>query len=121
MLENFEMFLRGSGFHFNGLLDIVDQDEEVVLTEKEEPVHPWTQTLREDCEWPFSTNETTESWNGVSPSVAMQWTVKELMKSPVVNTEDVVHRGKCEVCGLDKQMMTLHKCFEQKCPVHAES
>ena len=28
MLENFESFLRGAGFHFDGMLDIVKPDEE---------------------------------------------------------------------------------------------
>ena len=28
VIENFEMFLRGCGFHFNGHLDFVQEDEE---------------------------------------------------------------------------------------------
>jgi len=29
VLENFESFLRGAGFHFTGVLDIVKPDEEI--------------------------------------------------------------------------------------------
>jgi hypothetical protein len=30
MLENFEMFLRGAGFQFDGVLDVVKPEEEIV-------------------------------------------------------------------------------------------
>lgn len=53
ILEQFQMFIRGCGFYVDGTLDFVD-DEEPEEQEKE--------------------------WQGVAPSVAMQWTVNELMK-----------------------------------------
>ena len=37
MLENFELFLRGSGFHFDGVLDVVKPDEEEIDFEIEDP------------------------------------------------------------------------------------
>ena len=36
MLENFEMFLRGAGFHFNGRLDIVEEEEFSEITEEDD-------------------------------------------------------------------------------------
>ena len=43
VLENFEMFLRGAGFHFNGQLDIV-QDEEFE-NEQEHDNSVWQATV----------------------------------------------------------------------------
>jgi len=37
MLENFELFLRGAGFHFDGVLDVVKPDEEEIDFEIEDP------------------------------------------------------------------------------------
>ena len=37
MLENFELFLRGSGFHFDGVLDVVNPEEEEIDFDIEDP------------------------------------------------------------------------------------
>ena len=102
ILEHFEMFIRGSGFHPSGVLDFVDVDEceewhnEEFDTPQEEP----------SAIWPFpKSNSTKEEWNGVAPSVAMQWTVNELMKDP-----------KCSVCGISLEVMKNQSCWDIKCP-----
>ena len=96
ILEQFEMFLRGSGFLPDGTLDFIPDEEYYGEPEtQEEPVHPWTQTLRDDGEW-----------NGVAPSVAMQWTVNELMKDKSV----------CPVCKIDNETMAQHECWDNNCP-----
>jgi len=122
ILEQFEMFLRGSGFHPSGTLDFVNYDdcEEWHNEEFETPVHPWTQTLRDDAEWPFPKSNPTEDvsklgeeWYGVSPSVAMQWTVNELMKGPMTVQSNA---EKCSVCGISLEIMKNQKCWDIKCP-----
>jgi hypothetical protein len=122
ILEQFEMFLRGSGFHPSGTLDFVNYDdcEEWHNEEFETPVHPWTQTLRDDAEWPFPKSNPTEDvsklgeeWYGVSPSVAMQWTVNELMKGPMTVQSNV---EKCSVCGISLETMKNQKCWDKFCP-----
>jgi len=134
ILEQFEMFLRGSGFHPSGTLDFVEDDceewhNEEFDTPQEEP-HGWTQTLRDDAEWPFPLKRPVESiydgdlnspsagatqpWQGVAPSVAMQWTVNELMKGPMTvqsNSE------KCSICGISFDVMANQKCWDVKCPI----
>ena len=96
ILEQFEMFLRGSGFLPDGTLDFIPDEEYYGEPDtQEEPVHPWTQTLRDDGEW-----------NGVAPSVAMQWTVNELMKDKSV----------CPVCKIDNETMAQHECWDNNCP-----
>ena len=121
ILEHFEMFLRGSGFHPSGTLDFVNYDDcELEFSDEEldapqEETHEWTQTLRDDAEWPFPKQRPTqEEWNGVAPSVAMQWTVNELMKGPMTvqsNSE------KCSICGISLETMKNQKCWDVKCPI----
>ena len=121
VLEHFEMFLRGSGFHPSGTLDFVNYDDcELEFSDEEldapqEETHEWTQTLRDDAEWPFPKQRPTqEEWNGVAPSVAMQWTVNELMKGPMTvqsNSE------KCSICGISLETMKNQKCWDVKCPI----
>jgi len=124
ILEHIEMFLRGSGFHPPGTLDFVEDEEndpayefdDGSLTknqiEKIKETHEWTQTLRNDSEWPFPRQRPAEGeskiepWEGVSPSVAMQWTVKELMKEKSV----------CSVCKIDVETMMNHECWDKNCP-----
>jgi hypothetical protein len=57
ILNEFEMFLRGAGFHFEGRLDIVNEDE-------------WNEDNDDDEE--FQTTQT-GSW---------EWTVNSLMNPP---------------------------------------
>jgi hypothetical protein len=113
ILEHFEMFLRGSGFHASGVLDFVNEDDceewhnEEFDTPQEE-THEWTQTLRDDAEWPFPKSSVTENWQGVAPSVAMQWTVDQLMNKPIVQN--------CSVCGISLETMKNQKCWDKFCP-----
>ncbi len=121
ILEHFEMFIRGSGFHPSGTLDFVNYDDcELEFSDEEldtpqEETHEWTQTLRDDAEWPFPKQRPTqEEWNGVAPSVAMQWTVNELMKGPMTVQSNA---EKCSVCGISFDVMANQKCWDVKCPI----
>ena len=102
ILEHFEMFLRGSGFLPSGTLDFVNdswEDDcpqfEPAEEHYEEETHEWYKDKMADSEWPFPhekpdawvadvgekpTEDEKQEWQGVAPSVAMQWTVNELMK-----------------------------------------
>ena len=127
VVEQFEMFIRGCGFYPPGALEFVDEEEYYGEPEtEEEPVHPWTQTLREDAEWPFAKEKQPESiydgdlnspsagassswtspWQGTAPSTAMQWTVEQLTKEKSV----------CPVCKIDNETMAQHECWDDNCP-----
>ena len=121
ILEHFEMFIRGSGFHPSGTLDFVNYDDcELEFSDEEldtpqEETHEWTQTLRDDAEWPFPKQRPTqEEWNGVAPSTAMQWTVNELMKGPMTVQSNA---EKCSICGISFDVMANQKCWDVKCPI----
>ena len=124
VLEHIEMFLRGSGFIVSGKLDFIDYEDEYTTPkfepaeDEDEELDEWTQTLIDDCEWPFPKERPYEGpkeepWYGVSPSVAMQWTVKELQKGPMT-VESVTNI--CPVCKIDNETMKQNKCWDKNCP-----
>ena len=128
VLEQFELFIRGAGFYPSGTLDFVDEEgpyttpkfecAEENYEDEDEELDEWTQTLIDDCEWPFpkerpSEGPKEEPWYGVSPSVAMQWTVKELQKGPMT-VESVTNI--CPVCKIDNETMKNNNCWDNNCP-----
>ena len=128
VLEQFELFIRGAGFYPSGTLDFVDEEgpyttpkfecAEENYEDEDEELDEWTQTLIDDCEWPFPKDRPSEGpkeepWHGVSPSVAMQWTVKELQKGPMT-VESVTNI--CPVCKIDNETMKNNKCWDKNCP-----
>lgn len=91
ILEHFEMFLRGSGFHPSGVLDFVEDTDFGYTTPKfefneESYEESYEDDLSEDEdeaeeEWPFPKERPIEGgnevpWPGVAPSVSSQYAVK---------------------------------------------
>jgi hypothetical protein len=113
VVEHFEMFIRGCGFLPSGTLDFIPDEEYYgdghegmgsTLDDypelKEE--HEWTQTLRDDSEWPFPLQKESES-------TVMDWTAAQLIRPPKM--EDV-----CPICKIDMQTMSTHECWDKNCP-----
>ena len=116
ILEHVEMFLRGSGFIVSGKLDFVDYEDPYTTPKFEcaeenyedddvEETHEWTQTLRDDSEWPFP-KQRPGDLNG--PAV-MDWTAAQLIRPPKM--KDV-----CPICKIDMQTMSTHECWDKNCP-----
>ncbi len=99
VLEQFEFFLKGSGFYFNGKLDIVNEDE---WNEDNDGVEEF-KTPQYDI---FSDEQAKQRWNA---------TIHSLMNPPRFRA----NATGCEVCGLNKEMMATHHCYDDNCPVHA--
>ena len=99
VLEQFEFFLKGSGFYFNGKLDIVNEDE---WNEDNDGVEEF-KTPQYDI---FSDEQAKQIWNA---------TIHSLMNPPRFRANATT----CEVCGLNKEMMATHHCYDDNCPVHA--
>ncbi len=94
ILQEFESFLRGAGFHFEGHLDIVDEnlgsfDGDYDVAEEVDE---------------YDIEQSKQRWSA---------TVNSLMNPPKFRANS------CEVCGLDKSMMKAHNCYDDNCPVHA--
>jgi hypothetical protein len=94
VIENFEMFLRGAGFHFNGQLDIVNVDE-------------WNEDSDgiEEFETPqFDEEEIKKRWDA---------TIQSMMNPPKFRASE----EKCSVCNIAKSQMKGHRCWDTKCPI----
>lgn len=111
LLDNFELFLRGSGFTLNGYLAIEpfpesfsdDEEDEYMVDEGE------SQELKENSAWSWTVNE-----------LQLSQQLKD-EKQMQLNLEDEnFYHGKCEICNLDKQMMMRYDCFDLNCPVHSK-
>jgi len=89
ILNEFEMFLRGAGFHFEGHLDFVNEDDFIQFENEEDDLE-----------------ESNQRWNA---------TVHSLMNPPKFRANATT----CEVCGLNKEMMATHHCYDDNCPIHA--
>jgi hypothetical protein len=94
-LENYEMFLRGLGFHFDGQLDIVTDD------------------FVSENEVDYKSDE------GPVSSQVMNQMVDQLLKN--ANVQSLQSEGSenvCSRCGLSKTLMQQHVCWDNICPVH---
>ncbi len=89
ILNEFEMFLRGAGFHFEGHLDFVNEDDFIQFENEEDDLE-----------------ESNQRWAS---------TVHSLMNPPKFRANATTG----EVCGLNKEMMATHHCYDDNCPVHA--
>ena len=136
ILEHFEMFIRGSGFHPTGTLEFVDEEQYYGKPEPEEE-HVSTPALRNDSEWPFPKQRTVkvplaesiydDDLNSPSGGIAnvkmfitkpisesssaMEWTANELMKDKINITLNV-----CPICKIDNETMAQHECWDKNCP-----
>ena len=119
ILEHFEMFIRGSGFHPTGTLEFVDYEDpyttpkfecaEENYEDENEETHEWTQTLRDDSEWPFPKQRPGDLNSDTTGSAVMDWTAAQLIRSPKM--KDV-----CPVCTIDTQTMLNYECWDSNCP-----
>jgi hypothetical protein len=120
ILEHFEMFIRGSGFHPSGTLEFVDYEDPYTTPKFEcaeenyedddvEETHEWTQTLRDDSEWPFPKQRPGDLNSDTTGSAVMDWTAAQLIRPPKM--EDV-----CPVCKIDNKTMLSHECWDKNCP-----
>ena len=108
ILQHFEMFLRGSGYHPTGTLEFVDEEECYGEPEPEEE-HEWTQPLRNDSEWPFPKQRPGDLNSDTTGPDVMDWTAAQLIRPPKM--EDI-----CPVCKIDTQTMLNHECWDKNCP-----
>ena len=91
MLENFELFLRGSGFHFDGKLDVVKPEDEF---------------------------EDEEDFDNFEDNEAVNYAWSKIVERHLTDMENnEIQRGTCEVCKLPLETMLQHNCFDEQCPL----
>ncbi len=96
VLEKFADFLRGSGYHFDGYLDVLPFDEDV----PEMPEYPFMDEAL--------VNTASPEWQAV---------VNSLMNPPKFRANEEELGGACPQCGIHKLEMRGHKCWDKKCPL----
>jgi hypothetical protein len=96
ILNEFEMFLRGAGFHFNGQLDIVNVDE---WNEDNDGIEEY-----ETPQFQFDEEEIKKRWDA---------TIQSMMNPPKFRASE----EKCSVCNIAKSQMKGHRCWDTKCPI----
>ena len=105
-LENYEMFLRGVGYHFDGQLEIVEQVEEV-------------------DQWQDMSDEMEETASSVFNNMMNELVKNNTHIQPMSNSNagrvipgmvKMNPKEHCSLCGLSELVMRNHNCWDSKCP-----
>ena len=95
MLENFELFLRGAGFVFDGVIDVVKPEDDDLTN------------------FGFSTD-----YEEDEPLQSMNYAWSKIIERHMTDMENSeIKRGTCEVCKLPLETMLQHNCFDEQCPL----
>ena len=139
MLENFEMFLRGAGFQFDGVIDVVESDDDRDAEEDLRAIDDFVTGHRSERVMDHIVKDLMRQ-NDQKESVKLQdefgdifvsddsmafpfpaaqptltVTSDELDLAPVqlnLNLENET----CSLCKLPISVMKLHQCFDPSCP-----
>ena len=150
MLENFEMFLRGAGFQFDGVIDVVPMEDgndceedlraidDFVAEQRSEKV--MNHIVKDLMDNPFKPEDELDNMNKSFVAGASDWdtgaamstfriddtidlsgiTISSLNTDPVLSEQYSFNfSDKCEVCSLPKSVMSIHKCYDDNCPLYA--
>lgn len=125
MLENFEMFLHGAGFHFDGVIDVVKPDDERDAEEDLRAIDDFIDDQRGHRVFDSMVNtllkdEPTDSFGDIFIStddmeIDTTYTIDESVYYPQYSTE-FSESEYCSLCKLPISVMKLHQCFDVKCP-----
>lgn len=103
ILEQFEFFLKGSGYKISGTLDVVYPDEEVNFD-----------GINIDLS-SYGAAQPVEDYE-IDTSV-MAHVAADLLRQ-MENKE--LAQERCSVCGLDSELMKDHTCFDKSCPLQEQ-
>lgn len=142
ILEQFEMFLKGSGYQISGTLDIVYPDEEINydginidLSSSEHEQYLWD--INAIGEKPFNSEDIVLDLGAAQPAINMDFNRENTFfdydyANSATDTTVMAHvaadllrqmenkelaKERCSVCGLDAALMRDHTCFDKNCPL----
>lgn len=113
VLEQFESFLRGSGFYFKGTLDIVDYEFEDTEPDWNIPKEKTNFDFSgiPNNNFPFTStgsNDIALDLGTAQPAIFPLDT--DIIQFPIEASE------KCPVCKIPKSVMKSEKCYDSQCP-----
>jgi len=143
MLENFEMFLRGAGFQFDGVIDVVPMEhgndceedlraiDDFVAEHQSEKVmaHIVKDLMANSFKSEDEYEVKLDNWDTgaamatsrIDDTIDLSGiTISSLNSDPVLlEQHSFDFSDRCEVCSLPKSVMSIHKCYDDNCPIYA--
>ena len=125
MLENFEMFLRGSGFHFDGVIDVVSLEDDVeddvsVMSHiADDLIRQNSKKSEEDIFGDvFVSNESEIDFDfgAAGPTLTVLPGLEPLATEDEFQINLDFENENCSLCKLPISVMDLHQCFDPSCP-----
>jgi hypothetical protein len=125
MLENFEMFLRGSGFHFDGVIDVVSLEDDVeddvsVMSHiADDLIRQNSKKSEEDIFGDvFVSNESEIDFDfgAAGPTLTVLPGLEPLATEDDFQINLDFENENCSLCKLPISVMDLHQCFDPSCP-----
>jgi hypothetical protein len=127
ILEQFEMFLKGSGYQISGTLDIVYPEEEINYDDINIDLSSYGQQS-DDIVLNFGAAEPALDLNFETDTSVMAHIAADLLRQNEKQNGIKVDFGdykvkfdsmddNCPLCRLPKSVMQSHNCFDEKCPI----
>jgi hypothetical protein len=121
MLENFEMFLRGSGFHFDGVIDVVSLEDDVSVMSHiaDDLIRQNSKKSEEDIFGDvFVSNESEIDFDfgAAGPTLTVLPGLEPLATEDDFQINLDFENENCSLCKLPISVMDLHQCFDPSCP-----
>jgi hypothetical protein len=98
VLENFELFLRGAGFVFDGKVEIYDESAGITI-------EPHNSDYDVDYDTNFGTDDMAQSYAAFDQVVGNHIDYLNSKRNDI-----------CTTCGLSSAVMEGHKCYDPACP-----
>ena len=108
IFSEFESFLRGSGFNFNGVVDIVEEES--------------YEEYREESKWDFSAiPQNNFLFSTVGEDIKLDFGAAQPALDLQLDEESIQidlsgSQEKCPICKLSKSIMKAEKCYDPECP-----
>lgn len=132
VLEQFESFLRAAGFHFEGVLDIVNLDEEnqfteIPLKDEETDNSIWNKIIQrhdEELTKKFTDDIFGEVYTSEESDIVLNLGAAQPaldLNFSFVSDNDTTkahlnEEERCSICKIPKSLMKSEKCYDANCP-----